>query len=119
MGTSPSTLPSPSETNVGRHYAAATADTWSSELGILSKRRPFLITTFKTVPPGTNGGVSVLGLFSAACGGALIGIVCAFGLPFCSTQDLNTQRLVVIAWSAVMGLIGSIVRSLIYSAKID
>ena len=71
------------------------------------------------MPPGTNGGVSVLGLFSAAVGGAFIGVICAFGLPFCSTQDLNKQRLVVIAWSAVMGLIGSIVHSLIYSVEID
>lgn len=93
----------------GSHYAAANADTWSSELGILSKSPPFLITTLKTVPPGTNGGVSILGLLAAIGGGATIGVGTAFGLPLCPSQDILRQRLVIIAWSALMGLIGSTV----------
>jgi uncharacterized membrane protein len=56
--------------------------------------------------------VSPIGLAASAAGGALIGIVCAFGLPFCPTQDLLQQRVVMISWSAAMGLIGSIVPSL-------
>ncbi len=41
--------------------AAMQGDTWSSEIGVLAKRSPVLLTQFRTVPPGTNGAVSVNG----------------------------------------------------------
>lgn len=103
--------PLPSVLLKGRHYAAATADTWSSELGILSKRPPFLITTFKTVPPGTNGGVSIIGLLAALGGGGLMGTVCAIGLPLCASQNTLRHRIFIAVWSAIMGLVGSVVSS--------
>jgi uncharacterized protein (TIGR00297 family) len=56
------------------HHATSLADTLASELGILSKGRPILITTLRRVPPGTNGGVTLLGTGCSALGGVIIGL---------------------------------------------
>ncbi len=52
--------------------AAATADTWSSELGVLAGQPPRSILTFRSVEPGTSGGVSVAGTLASAAGAAAI-----------------------------------------------
>lgn len=52
--------------------ATATSDTLASEIGILSQ--PRLITTFKKVPAGTDGAVSVRGTLAGIIGAAIIGI---------------------------------------------
>ncbi len=52
--------------------AAATADTWSTELGVLARRSTRLITTGARVPPGTSGGVTPEGTLAALAGSALI-----------------------------------------------
>ena len=53
--------------------ATATSDTLGSEIGVLST--PRIITTFKKVPPGTDGAVSILGTSAGILGSAIIGFV--------------------------------------------
>ncbi len=52
--------------------ATAAADTTSSEVGKAYGRRTILITTFRPVPPGTEGAVSLEGTLGGL-GGAMIG----------------------------------------------
>ncbi len=52
--------------------ATATADTLASEIGVTVQ--PRLITTFKKVPPGTDGGISVLGTVAGIIGAGIIGV---------------------------------------------
>ncbi len=57
--------------------ATVTADTWATELGVLSPQRPRLITSGRAVEPGTSGGVTLTGSIAAAAGALLIGALLA------------------------------------------
>jgi uncharacterized protein (TIGR00297 family) len=54
--------------------AASAADSWGTEIGMLAKSPPRMITTWKTVPTGTSGGVSVIGLAAMAAGALFISL---------------------------------------------
>lgn len=54
--------------------ATVTADTWATELGVLSPHAPRLITTGKPVAPGTSGGISLVGTGASMLGALLIGL---------------------------------------------
>jgi uncharacterized protein (TIGR00297 family) len=54
--------------------ATVTADTWATELGVLSPHPPRLVTTWRIVEPGTSGGITVLGLAASAAGALMIGV---------------------------------------------
>eukprot|EP01100_Stratorugosa_tubuloviscum_P011233 TRINITY_DN4984_c0_g1_i3.p1 TRINITY_DN4984_c0_g1~~TRINITY_DN4984_c0_g1_i3.p1 ORF type:complete len:287 (+),score=110.83 TRINITY_DN4984_c0_g1_i3:113-973(+) len=96
------------------HYACCNGDTWSSEIGIVSKAQPILITNpFKTVPRGTNGGVSLLGLIAAAIGGIFIGILFYIGtIIFCDCSHSPPQWPIIIIGFA-SGFFGSVIDSII------
>src|SRR5438094_1301635 len=62
-------------------FAEAGADTVSSELGQAANRQPRLITTWESVPAGTNGAVSIIGTLAGILSAAVIaGISIAVGL---------------------------------------
>jgi uncharacterized protein (TIGR00297 family) len=54
--------------------ATVTADTWATELGVLSPQPPRLVTTWRIVEPGTSGGITALGLAASAAGALMIGV---------------------------------------------
>jgi uncharacterized protein (TIGR00297 family) len=83
--------------------AAAGADTWATELGLLARGEPRLITTLRAVPPGTSGGVTPQG-FIASIGGALV-----VGLAW-SMQDGGAGA---VRTAVIGGLVGSVADSLL------
>jgi len=83
----------------------AAADTTASELGVLSDRT-YMITTFKRVPPGVDGGVSIYGTawaLAASIFAALVGWVVIIG-TFPSALALIP---------AAMGILGCFIDSVI------
>lgn len=94
-------------------FAAVMGDTLASELGILSSNQPVHILTGRTVPPGTNGGITPLGLFASAAGGAIMGLTMVADLAFedPAIRRVRPQRggLAMVAWGTAAGLIGSLV----------
>ncbi|KAF1817002.1 hypothetical protein P152DRAFT_5779 [Eremomyces bilateralis CBS 781.70] len=70
------------------NYAAVAADTFSSELGILANAGPRLVTRpWKTVPKGTNGGVTGLGLVAGLLGSSIVTFTATLLLQFCGGND--------------------------------
>lgn len=58
--------------------AASTADTWATEIGLLSSVRPRLITTWTHVPPGSSGGITLLGTSGGIVGATLIAFTASY-----------------------------------------
>ncbi|WP_010480137.1 DUF92 domain-containing protein [Thermococcus zilligii] len=84
--------------------ATVNGDTLASELGKVYGKRPRLITNFKPVTPGTNGGVSLAGEVFALLGSL---VIAPFALP------LTSHRLPMVVAITLGGFIGVNLDSLI------
>ncbi|KAI2602905.1 integral membrane protein DUF92-domain-containing protein [Hypoxylon fragiforme] len=105
------------------NYAAVTADTFSSELGILSRTSPRLITSFnlRKVPPGTNGGVTLWGLVAGFLGSMIIVTTSLVFLPLCGEDtkgkigggdSWTVNQKATLAWGlTIWGALGSLLDS--------
>ncbi len=90
--------------------AAANADTWASEIGVLSKRRPIHVFSLKAVEKGTSGAVSLLGFLSSIGGSLLIVTVASILLPVSSLTILLLMIVCGFAGSLIDTIMGALVQ---------
>lgn len=84
--------------------AEAAADTSSSEIGLAFSGKTFLITTWKPVPPGVDGGISLYGTIAALTAAA--GVALAANL----SRLVPTHHAAAIVYA---GFLGSLVDSML------
>jgi len=91
--------------------AAATADTWAGEIGVLSRRPPRSIVSLRPLERGLSGGVTFQGLAAALAGAVLI--AAATVAVNAATPLAGRRSLPLAAVVAAAGFAGSILDSLL------
>lgn len=81
----------------------ATADTWATELGSKLESKTYLISNFKTVSPGTDGGISFRGSLAALLGASSISAL------FWLVYGINEIKIIAIL--AIIGTLGCFIDS--------
>ncbi len=85
--------------------AAATADTWGTEIGVFSKMKPRNILTLSHVEPGTSGGITLLGTAGVFAGSSVLTLS---GVTFFDNSFLKIFIMIVIS-----GILGAFIDSII------
>ena len=81
--------------------AAATSDTWATEIGLLAKGPPRHILSWEEVPAGTSGAVSAAGLW-----GTLLGALFVGGLAMLEPSPGFAGRALVVTIGGLVGGLG-------------
>ena len=89
--------------------AAATSDTWSTEIGSFSKSRPRMITTLRIVDKGASGGITLTGSAGGIAGALLLGLS---GMLIFTGDSLSYYTSIAIYVVIFAGLFGNIIDSL-------
>lgn len=99
--------------------AAVNADTWATEIGLLSAQRPRRLLGLRSVRRGSSGAVTVLGLLASLTGGVFIGTA-ALGLvlagAWASGEPLPGFAVGLPLVGGLAGLLGSLFDSLLGSS---
>lgn len=95
-------------------YAAATADTWGTEIGTLARQLPRSILTFKPVATGLSGGITAAGTLAEIAGAMFVSVISliAFAGTFGAYGLRVTPERIAEAVLAA-GIIGALVDSLL------
>jgi uncharacterized protein (TIGR00297 family) len=95
--------------------ATVNADTWGTEIGVLSPVAPRLLTTGRRVPAGTSGGVTWLGTSASVLGALFIGLVGYLSLciDYMAVEHCPLLLSWVIPTTLVSGSLGSLFDSLL------
>ncbi|XP_066490082.1 transmembrane protein 19 [Tiliqua scincoides] len=92
--------------------ACCAGDTWASEIGSVMSHEPRLITNWKKVPVGTNGGVTFVGIIASLLGGTFVGVAYFISqLVFVNDLDISAPQWPIIVFGGMAGLLGSIIDS--------
>lgn len=90
--------------------AAATADTWATEIGVLARQQPRLIVNLHPVEMGTSGGITPAGLLGAFLGALVLSLS---GWQFLFQELPHWNLLVLIFLVTISGFMASLVDSYI------
>ena len=95
--------------------AAVNADTWGTELGVLSASPPRLITSGEEVERGASGGVTFLGYLASIGGALVIGLFAKLFTPGASV--VLVAVLGGLAGATVDSVLGATVQGIFFCPK--
>ncbi len=92
-------------------FAAANADTWAGEIGMLAVKRPVSILNGRPLSLGTSGAVTPLGFWASLLGALFIALF--FSLGYLVTSGFSYRLLLWTAIVIICGFLGSLIDSLL------
>jgi uncharacterized protein (TIGR00297 family) len=92
-------------------FASSNADTWASELGVLSRGDPVSLLQLRPVPRGISGGVSLAGCAASLAGAAFIALI--FAAENLALRIVSGGFVRVALFITAGGFLGSLVDSLL------
>lgn len=92
-------------------FAASNADTWASEIGVLSRSTPVSPLTFQPLPRGISGGMTLMGTAASLAAALLIGLL--FALENIFLGALSRGFLPVTLLVTACGFLGALADSIL------
>ncbi len=93
--------------------AAATADTWATEVGTLGRAQPRLITTGRRAVRGASGAVSPVGTLASLAGAGFIGMAALGTVALDPTGPAAGGAARVLLGAVIGGMTGSLIDSVL------